>query len=369
MLKVVAERIEAYKRFDTDWRAIESRADGHFFTSYVWVRAWLKCYQPKNCYLLRVYDESDLVGIGLFSISERRVLSIAGVEVAYLQQTGDSAEDQIWIEYNGVLSIKGYEYEAMHACCSYLLKQTKVAEAVLAGVELNQPNEATLWDDPFSSFLQWRTPSFGVDLAKLRGKQEDYLSSLNRNTRYQITRSERIYAERGAVQLHAAQTVEEALGYLQAIAPLHIKRWGSGSGQSGFANPKFLAFHEHLIKNCWDVGCIDLLRLSVNGAAVGYLYNFRYRKHVYFYLGAFKRESDNRLKPGYLAHAKAVQQYLEDGINVYDFMGGDESYKYSLACQRSEIACVVVQRRETVLVLERLLKKLKGYVTHRVDMR
>src|SRR5206468_187238 len=104
--------------------------------------------------------------------------------------------------------------------------------------------------------------------------------------------------------------------------------WGK---PGAFASAHFIDFHRRLISTAAAVGEAELVRVTVGGEPIGYLYNLLHRGTVYFYLSGLRYEAaDNRIKPGLVTHALAIQHYLECGFATYDFMGGSSCYKTSL---------------------------------------
>ena len=174
------------------------------------------------------------------------------------------------------------------------------------------------------------TGSARVDLAAVRASGRPYVATLGPNTRSQIRRACRLYDERGGLRLDAAQDVDEALAYFAAAGPLHQARWEARGKPGAFASPHYVDFHQRLIRAAWSSGAVDLLRVSAGDEPIGYLYNFVHRGTVYFYLSALRYEADNRLKPGLVTHALAIQHYVDRGLATYDFMAGASRYKASL---------------------------------------
>jgi CelD/BcsL family acetyltransferase involved in cellulose biosynthesis len=164
----------------------------------------------------------------------------------------------------------------------------------------------------------------------------------------------------GELRLDFAASVDEALRFFDDSAPLHLARWGDGYSQSGFANPKFVQFHHTLIRRGFDQGQIDLIRVRAGERILGYFYNFRFDGVVYFYLSGLVNESESKLKPGLCGHALAIQHYADAGYAYYDFMGGEERYKSSLAECRDELFQLSLQKDRLHFRLENFLRLVKN---------
>ncbi|HEV8077425.1 MAG TPA: GNAT family N-acetyltransferase [Marinobacter sp.] len=207
--------------------------------------------------------------------------------------------------------------------------------------------------------VRWEAPCYGVNLDQLRRSGVHYLENLSRNTRHQINRCQRLYAERGPLQLVRPDSVDGALAMFDRIGPLHLQRWGSGVNQSGFANPDFVRFHRELIRSQWAGGGVDLISLMAGDQQIAAFYNLLHSGVIYFYLGGMDTERDNRLKPGLLGHALCSEDYRHHGFHYYDFMGGDERYKANLGQLHRQLTQVALQRGRFKLKLEEAARRTK----------
>lgn len=342
-----------------EWRQLEHYSRASVFLSWQWIGVWYSVYQPE-VKILRVTHRGGLVGLGLVTEAVERRHGLLVSRCLHLHQTGRPSEDQIWIEYNGFLAAEGYEADVAAACTEYLKESCRQwDEFVIGAVEADYAsalaNSASL-----TPHIRWEAPCYGVDLAPLRSGNQCYLDSLSGNTRHQIRRTLKLYEGLGAVRLERPKTVEEAEFLWGSIAPYHLARWGSGDGQSGFANPDFVRFHQEYIRANWKQKGVDLIALKAGEETIAIFYNLLYRGRVYFYLAGIRSESDNRLKPGLLGHSLCVGDYLDRGFDYYDFMGGEERYKSQLGVRHQHLVQVGLQRDRWKLRAERAARSIKN---------
>ena len=69
-----------------------------------------------------------------------------------------------------------------------------------------------------------------------------------------------------------------------------------------------------------------------------------YRRQVYAYQSGFLFEADAKLKPGLVSHVLCIEDHLQNGMALYDFMAGDARYKSSLGQPGPDMRYVLVQR-------------------------
>lgn len=340
------------------WQDLEKRSQPSVYLSWQWIGVWLAVYQP-GFKVLKVFDSGKLIGIGLVTQSTERRHGVLVSRCLRLHQTGRSSEDQICIEYNGLLAETGRESEVGIAGIRHLKHSVADWDEIMIGAADADYVQELAHAEALDTQVRWASPSFGVNLSQLRSNSDCYLDTLSRNTRHQIRRTARLYKEAGDVLLERPQTVADAELMFNSIAPLHFARWGGNLGQSSFTNPEFVRFHLHYIRTHWEQGGADLITLRVGDEKIAIFYNLIYRNRVYFYLAGIKQETDNRLKPGLFGHSLCIQDYLDNGFDFYDFMGGDDRYKAQLALPHMKLVKVALQRNRWKLKAERGARALK----------
>lgn len=340
------------------WRALEGRARGGFFLSWTWIGAWAAGLD-RPPHLLAVTDSQGRdVALGLFvdTVERRRGLRVRQMR---LHETGETARDAITIEYNSLLCEDGLEAAAWHAALPALRARGGWDEIVVGGA--TDTTAAVLEGLGLGIHRRAETSSARVDLAALRAggvsDADGYIATLGKNTRQQMRRSLRLYAERGPLRLDACEDVE---AFFAELGEHHEAKWRAAGVSGATANAEYMAFHRRMIADALPRGEVELLRASAGGEGFGWLYNFVSGGQVLFYLSGFRAEEDNRLKPGLVTHALAVERHLRGDAAVYDFMGGANRYKTSLGQPGPDILALALRRRVPVLMLEDLARGLKA---------
>ena len=324
----------------SDWRDLESRADCSFFLSWDWIGCWLACIES-DVTVFEGRAGGKIVVLGLFCAATRNGL---GGKAAYLHQVGDPTADRIAIEYNGFLFDRAVAEEGAAKALSALYADPALALDAFFMRALSQGFADAVVAGQWPARLRSKSPTAQVDLAALRTGEQDFLEQRSANTRAQIRRAMRHYEARGALQLEAAASVDQALAFFDAMGVLHQRAWAGRGGEGAFSSPFFVTFHKRLIENCHPRGQVELLRLSAGDTVIAYLYNIIDGKTVRFYSSGILYEDDNRLKPGLVAHTLCIERHVSAGMDVYDFMAGDARYKTSLGQEGPSIVSYLVER-------------------------
>lgn len=139
-------------------------------------------------------------------------------------------------------------------------------------------------------------------------------------------------ARRRAERLHrlafrAPSGVGEAEELFAGLARLHAERWNLRGEPGVLAHEAVRRFHGLVIRAMWPSGLLRIFGLELEGILAAVVYGFSVHGRMAFYLGAFD-PSRASLSPGALLIAFAIERLLAEGVTVFDFLRGRESYKY-----------------------------------------
>ncbi|WP_181905358.1 GNAT family N-acetyltransferase [Aestuariispira insulae] len=350
------------------WQALESRADPKFMLSWTWICCWLK-QVGNDAFLLEGKLGDETVLLGLLARHEEHRHGFVRARQLHLHATGLPDKDQICIEYNGFLTGQNMRPQLLTAAVDYLRRDAETKKILGTWDELvirnaPAPDRVAFQHTGLPQRVIALDRCYATDLAAIREQGKSFLDSLSKNSRAQIRKSMRLYEERGALCLERAKSAQEAKQWFWDLAPLHEARWleKAHNHRPAHQNDAFTGFHEDLIDECWPLGQIEMVRIRCGDKAIGYLYNFLYRDRVYFYLSALSYDNNPRIKPGMVCHALCIQDHLEKGAVIYDFMAGDQRYKASLGEVSEDFASIALQQPRVTLTLERWLTSFKHWI-------
>jgi len=192
---------------------------------------------------------------------------------------------------------------------------------------------------------------------------DSLLLSLSKNTRQQIRRSLKLLEQSGPVQLDFINGSEQIVRAANTIAKLHINQWQDSEWGSGFNNPYFVSFHQHLMQTKQA----EILELRHNDKALAYGYYFCFNKRVLFYLSAMTKHENNQIKIGLVMHILAMLKFAELGYDEYDFLAGDARYKRSLSDSSYDMVSYCLDKNNWLGKTERFFRTLKQKITNKVE--
>ena len=341
------------------WRQFDRAGTSSFFTSWSWIGTWLELLPPSvTPHLLRVERDGHGCGAAVAVRRNVRRLGIARTRYLHLNETGDPQFDCLTIEHNGFAGLAPDDPGAWQALVDWF--GSGAAEADELSISGVTHNINTMCRGRSLLPSDREIPAYRVDLAALRATGGTVGAILSANSRQQLNRSMRVLAESGPVSLVAAETVDEALAFFEALKRLHIRSWTRRGQHHGFVYPFVGQFHRRLIAHGIPRKEVELLRLTAGTRELGYLYNFSRNGIIYAYQSGFDDE-DRRLRPGYVAHALAIERFAASGAVSYDFMAGANRLKQSFATEHYAMRWYRLQKPLLRFRAEKLARAAKRH--------
>jgi hypothetical protein len=262
----------------------------------------------------------------------------------YLNTAGEDERDSPCIEYNQLLCLPGYEQATGAALRRHLVETEAPWDEVhgaglIDSSSLNALRTSLRETREIDSVKQ----SYYVDLDDLRGSGADFIDKLASRERTKVRQSLRKYGDIGPLGVDRAGDVSEALRFLDELAALHQATWTSRGRPGAFASSKFYDYHRHLIRRCFALDRIQLLRARAGDTTIGYHYNFVFDGFVHFYQCGYDYTLGERLTPGIALHTLAIRHAFEHGLRGYEFMAGDIEYKRRLATHARQMHWITWQ--------------------------
>jgi len=115
---------------------------------------------------------------------------------------------------------------------------------------------------------------------------------------------------------------------LQSLFDLHEARWQRRGMPGMLADDVIQQFHREVARAMLDARALRMYAIRVSGRIVATFYGFANATTVYYYLSGYDPELE-KLSPGTLIIAHAVECGVRDGATTFDFLRGAEEYKTS----------------------------------------
>jgi CelD/BcsL family acetyltransferase involved in cellulose biosynthesis len=308
------------------WNGLLDRSEATVFQSYEWLRAWWRYFGDRGELRIFVFSAGAAIeGIVPMFLSRERLL---GMPVARrLQFIGAGLSD-----YLQIIASRGNEGRVVDAFTSWLASNQGAWDAVdFEDVPEKSPSfghlQAALAAHGLRVIAYHGTVCPRIDLP---GSEAALMSQLGASTSYNLKRKQKRLKAGFSNGTRLVRDPGDPIGKaMQDFTLIHGGRWKSQGHPSAFDDPHHVAFHEEICRNFARRGWLRIFFLDVEGEAVGVCFSFNFRTTIYMYQSnAHGNDEVMRCSPGLIVRATAIIDGIAEGMKVFDFMRGNEGYKY-----------------------------------------
>ncbi|MGH2955380.1 MAG: GNAT family N-acetyltransferase [Solirubrobacterales bacterium] len=331
MISAVTE-LDGLAEFESDWRRLAERR-GNAFLTPEWARCWFEHYGEGASPFVPVLQGGNgtlkgLLPLALPDSGHPRVCRIAGANL------GDHFHP---------LAERGQEAEVA-AAVGEALASSPSPWSILAldHVELEEPWLASL---SAGTGLRLRllertsAPLPFIELSR-HASWDDYLASRSSNLRQQVRRFARRAAKRHSMRLRRTDDPGELRADMAVFFGLHDRRF---SAESSLRSERARAFHTDFSAAALKRGWLRLWFLELDGAPVAAWYGWRVGARYAFFNSGFDPDW-SETRPGLVLQSAVIESALEEGAEEFDFLLGDERYKFRFAEESRTVSDVILAR-------------------------
>ena len=145
---------------------------------------------------------------------------------------------------------------------------------------------------------------------------ELWLMSIGKKERHEVRRKRR----RFDTEFGETRIVTGGADTIEAFCEMHRR---SGGEKGSFMTPEMEQFFSDLVTKANAV----IHNLSSNGRTLATAFGFETADGYYFYNSAFEPDAA-RASPGVVLFSSMIEAQIERGAKVFDFLKGDERYKF-----------------------------------------
>lgn len=330
----VIDDLSEFAAVRDDWDAVYAAdPEAQFFLSWQWLSDWLACHKTVWFVLAAKRHETDDQYAAFLPMRMRTKFDEKLGFFNQLYFAGDGFSD-----YTGILTQPEFEAEVVPAFAEYVKRRLSWARFTMDNLMMSEQRRR-LFLAPFDKVrfahtdIGYLDKRHGVDNGlclsiDLPGDWDRYLETLSANNRQKIRRLLRKVeaSEDYRMTLASPETFERDLRML-----LHFWRikWEPRKGER---TESILGRNFAMLMRCARSGTL-MLPVFWHGdrpvAALAILVDPAKKALLFFIAG--RDETYGEMPAGYLLQAFSIRHAISRGFTTYDFLKGDEPYKYLFA--------------------------------------
>jgi CelD/BcsL family acetyltransferase involved in cellulose biosynthesis len=312
--------VSAFQDLRAEWHQLLSQLpfQSVFFTPE-WQETWWRHFGATRQLHVLTVRSSDGTLQGLVPL-----MSSSGLEgTSRLELLGDLE----LCDYLDVLMAPSRQYEVGRAVVEYLVGTSgEEVEVCLQNLSQRSSTSAVLQDCLLHSGLTVEVEQIETcPTVLLPSEWEAYLALLRGKDRHELRRklrrAEAVARLAYRVTSAAAQLDED----IDTFVTLH--RMSQQDAKQGFMTPEKEAFFRAMARQLWPQGWLELAFLYADGEPIATLCCFAYGSTYAAYNSGY-HPAYGDLSAGIVLFAERIRMAIARGFTAFDFMRGNEPYKY-----------------------------------------
>ena len=323
-----------------EWNSLLEKSAIHVpFLRQEFLRDWWNTlgggeWQSAELCIVTARDQSGLVGIAPFFIpnkpdGHRSVLLIGSFEI---------------VDYLDFIVIPDRQDEFLNGLFSYIQSDLFPAwdDVDLYNILSHSP---TLTGIDFAiqakGWVKTQTTLQKAPFIPLPGDWETYICSIDKKQRHEIRRKMR-RAEESGYQTRLYFTTEKAR--LEADIKDFLRLMAQDPAKEAFLTPLMTTQISNTIRCAFENGCLQLAFLEIGDERASTYMSFDYLKRLWVYNSGVNRQL-NEYSPGWVLLGYLLKWANENGYSEFDFMRGNEDYKYRFGAVDRSVERVLIQKQ------------------------
>ncbi|MEZ4769953.1 MAG: GNAT family N-acetyltransferase [Caldilineales bacterium] len=306
------------------------------FLTWEWQSTWWRCLGDGDLYLLAWFDGDRPVGIAPLYLTQdddgaRRFALVGCVDVS---------------DYLDVIAASGWEEAVYGALLDWLHSPAAPAWDVLYLCNLPQ-DSATHSQLP--EIAAGRGLSCVVEVEdvcpviQLPADYDTYLMDvLSKKQRHEVRRKARRIEEATRVRWYAIDDSSDVQAETDAFIELHRL---STTEKRSFMTPDMQAFFREIVRETHEAGWLYLAFIELNGQRAAAMLGFVYDGRLLVYNSGYDPQSFAELSPGIILTSYIIEDAIDRGLRIFDFLQGDEVYKYRFGASDTLVYAVTIRER------------------------
>ena len=320
--------LHSFDSLEESWDALVPDCDVKaFFLSHEWQRLWWENFGEGRELLLLSFQQAN-----------------KPVGIAPLQRQNDTISflgDTDLFDFHDFIIPEGRENHFYPILEDYLASQSW-NKLYFPSLPQTSPTLEYLPKIAIRQGWQWQVDQEDVSpTLTLPVDWDTYLSGLRKKDRHELRRKFRRLEHAGGFEPKLYTNQDDVANRLEVFFQLMRK---SREEKHHFLTPERESFFREMAVALADVGVLYLWFLERNGTAVSAALCFDYCGRRLLYNSGFDPEFAS-LSVGLLLKAICIQDAIERRLTSFEFLRGDEPYKYHLGGIDQGVYCMTVSRR------------------------
>lgn len=324
----------AFDTLKTEWNALlhRSHVDTVFLT-WEWQSTWWNAYHSGDLWIITLRDEADaLIAIAPWFIEhksdERVIRTIGCVDVTDYVDVIVAPEhrEAVYARLARFLFDERSCYDRINLC--NIPQESPTLELLTEQLKANGFEAALVFQEV-------------CPIIQLPDSWEAYLTNLDKKQRHELRRKMR--RAEGEAQLEHYVVNETHDFQAELTQFLELMRASQPDKARFLEDEQNITFFNNIAPLTFEKGWLRLSFLKINGVPSAAYFDFDYNDSILVYNSGLLSDENAHLSPGIVLLTYNIRSAIEAGRKVYDFLRGNETYKYRMGGEDTQVFKLVAR--------------------------
>ncbi len=329
----------AFDLLHDDWLDLFAVSGSAPFLSWEWQSTWNTSFGSSGePFILKTYRGNQLIGIFPLRVQKKRLLGIR------LRRLGFIGEETGGADYLDLISRPEDRLQVLSSNLSFLQKNGHLDLLCLENMPAVSQTVSVLRDSSLTGGRLRYSESRSsvcpkIDLS-LGWPSVLIHSRRSSNFKRRLKQIEKM----PEFEFRSVSASAEVGAAFERFLLLHEKRWSADGGSELSGHPRLIAFQRDVVRAMADTGLLRFDELWIEGECRASVYGFDDGRTFYYYNAGYDPEWA-KFSVGLVLIGLSIRNAVERGNRVYDFLRGEETYKFDWANQTEELVSATLAQK------------------------
>jgi hypothetical protein len=330
----------------------------NIFLTWEWLSVWVKWFGYNNrLKIIEIWDGLRLIGI--LPLYMGSIELFPKISVKGLKYIGDG--DVVFPDFLGPIIRQG-SLDSVLLCIEEVFESDKSDFRFIRLADMNLASEGTC------CFVDALCKRFLCDIRQgdispyigFSGDYASFLGRFNAKKRSSIKRNEKKASGNFQLRLECYQSQDKVSEAFEIMVQVFQKANRGQNKIQGFLKEDYLGFHKDVARALARNGWLRIYVLYFNDIPVAYIYGYLFNNVFWDYQTSYDLTYKD-YSPGAVILQMVIKSVIEEGVQVFEFLRGDEEYKFYFSTGHRQLSTAYVFKDKSYLYF---LYRSGRYMSH-----
>jgi CelD/BcsL family acetyltransferase involved in cellulose biosynthesis len=331
----IAQNEDAFASIRDEWTALFAESGCSPFSSWEWLSTWFRWFGSGDSpFIVKTYRDDKLIGILPLICQARNAIGMRVRRLAFAGE-GPGGADHL-----DLIARSSDAREVLAANLKYLSSHGGFDIVCLDNLDADSQTASFLRTAGHGACARFvETVTSVCPKIDLTPGWSAVLKDSRRSTNFK--RRLKQLEKLDGFEFRSITSSDQTGAAFERFLVLHEKRWAPEGGSELSGHPRLMSFQRDLAASLASTGLLHFDELWIGDECVSSAYGLDDGTTFYYYNAGYDPKWSS-YSVGLVLAGLSIRAAVERGIQVYDFLRGEENYKYDWASEGQQLIAVTL---------------------------